>query len=91
MKRWSVLLPALVVVVSWTAPQAAPGADYKTEYKLSTVVGKPFPWGIAGERWAELVKEKTAGRIQEGSRPSGRQHDQGGGDQRGQHREAHGC
>lgn len=37
--------------------------DYKSEYKLSTVVGKPFPWGLAGERWAELVKEKTAGRI----------------------------
>jgi tripartite ATP-independent transporter DctP family solute receptor len=36
---------------------------YKPEYKLSTVVGKPFPWGIAGERWGELVKEKTQGRI----------------------------
>ena len=22
-----------------------------------------MPWGIAGERWAELVKEKTNGRI----------------------------
>ena len=42
---------------------AAFSDDYKPEYKLSTVVGKPFPWGIAGERWAELVKEKTAGRI----------------------------
>jgi tripartite ATP-independent transporter DctP family solute receptor len=39
------------------------GADYKAEYKLSTVVGKPFPWGNAGERWCELVKEKTQGRI----------------------------
>jgi TRAP-type C4-dicarboxylate transport system substrate-binding protein len=39
------------------------GADYKAEYNLSTVAGKPFPWGIAGERWAELVKEKTKGRI----------------------------
>lgn len=38
-------------------------ADYKPEYKLSTVVPAPFPWGIGGERWAELVKEKTAGRI----------------------------
>jgi len=27
------------------------------------VVAKPMPWGIAGERWAELVKEKTSGRI----------------------------
>lgn len=36
---------------------------YKSEYKLSTVVGKPFPWGIAGERWGDLVRERTQGRI----------------------------
>jgi tripartite ATP-independent transporter DctP family solute receptor len=47
----------------FTGPLSATAADYKTEYKLSTVVGKPFPWGNAGERWAELVKEKTAGKI----------------------------
>jgi len=41
----------------------ASAADYKSEYKLSTVVGKPFPWGIAGERWGDLVRERTAGRI----------------------------
>ncbi len=56
------LLVAMVVVVL-AAPQIAPAADYKPEYKLSLVLGKPFPWGIAGERWAELVKEKTGGRI----------------------------
>jgi tripartite ATP-independent transporter DctP family solute receptor len=44
-------------------PLSAAAADYKAEYKLSTVVGKPFPWGNAGERWAELVKEKTGGKI----------------------------
>ncbi|MGQ9369805.1 DctP family TRAP transporter solute-binding subunit [Azospirillum sp. ST 5-10] len=38
-------------------------ADYKPEYKLSTVLGKPFPWGVGGERWAELIREKTGGRI----------------------------
>jgi tripartite ATP-independent transporter DctP family solute receptor len=63
MKRGVILLLAVVVVGSWVVPQGVPGADYKTEYKLSTVVGKPFPWGLAGDRWAELVKEKTAGRI----------------------------
>ncbi len=41
----------------------AVAAEYKSEYKLSTVLGPAFPWGKAGERWAELVKEKTAGRI----------------------------
>jgi TRAP-type C4-dicarboxylate transport system substrate-binding protein len=37
--------------------------NYKAEYRLSTVLGTAFPWGQAGERWAELVKEKTQGRI----------------------------
>jgi TRAP-type transport system periplasmic protein len=44
-------------------PQVLWAAEYKAEYRLSTVLGKPFPWGVAGERWAELVKEKTGGRI----------------------------
>ena len=44
----------------------APGlqaADYKPEYRLSTVLGPAFPWGKAGERWAELSRQKTEGRI----------------------------
>ena len=63
MRKLLALSLVLTVVLAWAAPQMAPAADYKPEYKLSTVVGKPFPWGIAGERWAELVKEKTNGRI----------------------------
>ncbi len=38
-------------------------ADYKKEYKVSTVLPAPFPWGIAAEKWAELVNERTNGRI----------------------------
>jgi tripartite ATP-independent transporter DctP family solute receptor len=52
----------LTVVAAWSVPPVI-GADYKPEYKLSTVVAAPMPWGIAGERWAELVKQKTSGRI----------------------------
>jgi len=63
MKKLIGILLVLAVVFAWSVPQAVQAADYKPEYKLSTVVGKPFPWGIAGERWAELVKEKTNGRI----------------------------
>jgi tripartite ATP-independent transporter DctP family solute receptor len=37
--------------------------DYKDEYRVSTVVPEPFPWGIAANRWAELVAERTEGRI----------------------------
>jgi TRAP-type transport system periplasmic protein len=38
-------------------------AEYRSEYRVSTVVPAPFPWGIAAERWAELVAERTDGRI----------------------------
>jgi len=62
-KVWMILLAFAVTMAFSAAPQLTLGADYKAEYKLSTVVGKPFPWGIAGDRWAELVKEKTKGRI----------------------------
>jgi tripartite ATP-independent transporter DctP family solute receptor len=37
--------------------------DYKEEYRVSTVVPAPFPWGIAADRWVELVAERTDGRI----------------------------
>jgi tripartite ATP-independent transporter DctP family solute receptor len=36
---------------------------YKDEYKLSTVVPASFPWGKGGEIWADLVKQRTNGRI----------------------------
>ncbi|MDK9726154.1 MAG: DctP family TRAP transporter solute-binding subunit [Sterolibacteriaceae bacterium MAG5] len=41
----------------------AAAQSYRAEYRLSTVLGPAFAWGQAGERWAELVKEKTQGRI----------------------------
>ena len=63
MNRFWGLLLALLMVMICAAPQIGRAAEYKQEYKLSTVLGKPFPWGNAGERWAELVKEKTNGRI----------------------------
>jgi TRAP-type transport system periplasmic protein len=63
MKRCMLLLLVAMVVAVLAAPPIVPAADYKPEYKMSLVLGKPFPWGIAGERWAELVREKTGGRI----------------------------
>jgi tripartite ATP-independent transporter DctP family solute receptor len=63
MKRFCALVLALLLVLACAFSQIVQAADYKQEYKLSTVLGKPFPWGNAGERWAELVKEKTGGRI----------------------------
>ncbi len=37
--------------------------NYKSEYRMSLVVGTAFPWGKGGEIWANKVKEKTQGRI----------------------------
>src|SRR5688500_18748743 len=42
---------------------AAPAQTYKSEYKMSLVVGTAFPWGKGGEIWANLVRERTQGRI----------------------------
>ena len=58
---------AAVIVLTIAAPpvtsNVAQAADYKPEYRLSTVLGPAFTWGKAGERWADLVKQKTEGRI----------------------------
>lgn len=53
----------LAAVLSTTLALPVLAQDYKAEYKVSTVVPAPFPWGIAAERWAELVAERTEGRI----------------------------
>ena len=44
------------------AQQALP-AGYKAEYRMSTVVGTAFPWGKGADIWANLVRERTQGRI----------------------------
>ena len=41
----------------------AQAQTYKSEYRMSLVVGPAFPWGKGGEIWANKVREKTNGRI----------------------------
>jgi len=62
-KSFVVALFVAAVALAWLTPSPVIAADYKAEYKLSTVLAKPMPWGIAGERWAELINQKTNGRI----------------------------
>ena len=52
-----------IAALAMVAALPAWAQTYKPEYKLSTVVGPPNPWGIAGERWGQLVREQTQGRI----------------------------
>jgi len=58
-----VAVSATLAMVILLACSAAWATDYKPEYRLSTVLGPAFPWGKSGERWAELVRQKTDGRI----------------------------
>jgi len=55
------LMAALAAATLIAAPLA--GAQYKDEYTVSTVLPTPFPWGEAAERWVELVRERSDGRI----------------------------
>ncbi|HUH66629.1 MAG TPA: DctP family TRAP transporter solute-binding subunit [Syntrophales bacterium] len=38
-------------------------ANHKPEYKMSIVVGPTTSWGMGGAKFADLVKERTNGRI----------------------------
>src|SRR5574341_1477776 len=60
MKSKHILAAALLAAI---ALPALAQTKYQAEYRLSTVVGTAFPWGKAGERWGELVRTKTNGRI----------------------------
>ncbi|HOW47385.1 MAG TPA: DctP family TRAP transporter solute-binding subunit [Rubrivivax sp.] len=60
--KLSLAVAALAAVgVGHAQAQLPPG--YKPEYKMSLVVGTAFPWGKGGEIWANLVRERTNGRI----------------------------
>lgn len=53
----------VIAAVATLAATAAVAQEYKEEYRVSTVVPAPFPWGIAAEKWAELTAERSEGRI----------------------------
>ncbi len=61
-KTFIAIAAAAATCVAWSLPAAAQ-TKYAAEYRLSTVVGTAFPWGKGGEIWANLVRERTKGRI----------------------------
>jgi tripartite ATP-independent transporter DctP family solute receptor len=67
MNRRSLLKAGAAGSVTLAAPfiltSAARAANYRPEYKVSTVVGTAFPWGKGGQIWIDLVRERTQGRI----------------------------
>lgn len=62
-RRFTALIAGLCASAAFGLSLPAAAAPYKDEYKLSTVLGEAFPWGWGAKRWADLVAEKTQGRI----------------------------
>ena len=54
---------AAAAALAFTAPAAIAQTAYKSEYRMSLVLGPAFPWGKGGELWANKVRERTNGRI----------------------------
>jgi TRAP-type C4-dicarboxylate transport system substrate-binding protein len=63
MKRRVFLKATAATAGSLAFPAIALGQQYKAEYRMSTVVPPAFAWGKGGEIFANLVRERTAGRI----------------------------
>ena len=61
MKHWRLIAVCALVAVSAAASHAT--AQYKAEFKNSLVVGPTGPWGEAAVKFADLLKERTQGRI----------------------------
>ena len=61
MKHWRLIAVCALVAVSGAASHAI--AQYKAEFKNSLVVGPTGPWGEAAVKFADLLKERTQGRI----------------------------
>ena len=57
------LAAATTALAGATFALPAAAQNYKSEYRMSLVVGPAFPWGKGGEIWANKVREKTNGRI----------------------------
>ena len=54
---------AAAAALAFATPALAQASNYKSEYRMSLVLGTAFPWGKGGELWASKVRERTQGRI----------------------------
>jgi len=58
------LLCGLLFLLALTVPASLfAGSEYKKEYKMSVVVGPKLPWGAGATKFADLVRERSEGRI----------------------------
>jgi TRAP-type transport system periplasmic protein len=61
MKHWCLIAVCALAAMGGAASHAT--AQYKAEFKNSLVVGPTGPWGEAAVKFADLLKERTQGRI----------------------------
>lgn len=61
MRRWPLVLLVIALAVLPVVPASA--QQYKPEFKNSLVVGPAGPWGESAARFADLLRERTQGRI----------------------------
>ena len=61
MKKIWIPALALALVISFLGDAQA--ASYKPEYKLSLVIGPQTTWGQGAQKFSDLVKERSAGKI----------------------------
>lgn len=53
----------IAAVMSLALAMSAPALAFKSQYKLSMVVGPNTAWGMGAQRFADLVAERTDGQI----------------------------
>jgi tripartite ATP-independent transporter DctP family solute receptor len=63
MKRRALMLSVAASIAAAACAGRAMAQTYKSEYKMSLVLGPAFPWGKGGEIWANMVRQRTNGRI----------------------------
>lgn len=63
MKLRTFLTSAVAAAAALAFSTPALAQTYKSEYRMSLVLGTAFPWGKGGELWANKVRERTQGRI----------------------------
>ncbi|GAB3679638.1 DctP family TRAP transporter solute-binding subunit [Salinisphaera aquimarina] len=59
-KQWTTVLIAASLALTLVS---APALAFKSQYKMSMVVGPNTAWGMGAQRFADLVKERTDGKI----------------------------
>ena len=61
MKRVLMLVLAVLIAALWAGPAAA--AEYKATWKLASTQSMDHPYMVGAQKFADLMKERTNGRI----------------------------